>query len=270
MGAEFMSEFQEELVQIEFSIGIGDASLGFQSYVPAGQTNLTQILPAVQSIENAILGAVFQGVEEEGRHISCKASCASCCRQMVPISIFEAESLANWIRTLPDDQQEILRGRFQFVLESLSKSGMIDRLVTEDWFSNSRATQEMAVEYLHQWLACPFLVNENCTIHPIRPLSCREYLVTSPPENCADPATLPVDGVRLPLKLSRALYRMGIEVDGGSRGWIPLVFLFAWMKGNFTPGESYTGAGPEVFYEFLKRVGTESATVDSADSEQTE
>jgi Fe-S-cluster containining protein len=36
-------------------------------------------------------------------------------------------------------------------------------------------------------MPCPFLEDESCSIHPDRPLVCREYLVTSPAELCAGP-----------------------------------------------------------------------------------
>ena len=39
-------------------------------------------------------------------------------------------------------------------------------------------------------LACPFLDEDACSIHPQRPFVCRQYLVTSDPALCADPFAL--------------------------------------------------------------------------------
>jgi hypothetical protein len=112
----------------------------------------------------------------------------------------------------------------------------------------------LALDYLYQRVPCPFLEDESCSIHPIRPLICREYLVTSPPQFCENPSTLQVDPVLLPLHFSRILNVIGAEIERDSRGWIPLVFLFAWMKSGAHPGEAVAGTGPQVLYEFVKRI----------------
>ena len=47
----------------------------------------------------------------------------------------------------------------------------------------------LGLKYFALGIPCPFLEEERCTIHEIRPLRCREYLVVSPAEHCAHPAT---------------------------------------------------------------------------------
>ena len=125
-------------------------------------------------------------------------------------------------------------------------------MVTEDWLAETDAARQLALDYFYQRVPCPFLEDESCSIHPIRPLICREYLVSSPPEHCADPATLKAAPIRMPLNFSRILNAIGAQVEGDSRGWIPLVFLFAWMKSGAHPGDAISGAGPQVLYEFVK------------------
>jgi hypothetical protein len=56
------------------------------------------------------------------------------------------------------------------------------------------------------------------------------------------------------VKLSTVMFRIGAQVEGGRRGWIPLVFLFAWMKAGLKPGDAIQGAGPELLYEVVKRL----------------
>jgi hypothetical protein len=114
-----------------------------------------------------------------------------------------------------------------------------------------------AMDYLRQRIACPFLENESCSIHPIRPLICREYLVTSPPEYCYEPSKDKVRGVPIPVKISTVIFNLGSQVAPGTRGWIPLVFLFAWMRaGGGHPGNAVSGPGPELLYEIVKRLAT--------------
>jgi Fe-S-cluster containining protein len=249
-----MDEQPQDTVSVEFTLGIGEGQFAATAVVPAGQTNLTQILPVLQSLDDSLISAVAAQVTEAGRAISCKAGCGACCRQMVPLSIFEAEALSAWIRSLPELRQQELAGRFHQALLKLSAAGLIDRMVETDWFADSETTRKLGIDYLYQRVPCPFLEDESCSIHPIRPLICREYLVTSPPEYCVDPATLKAEPVQLPLHLSRTLCAIGAKLEGDSRGWIPLLFLFAWMKSGARPGEAVSGEGPRVLYEFLSRM----------------
>jgi Fe-S-cluster containining protein len=243
-----------ETVTVEFAIGLEDGTFKASAVVPAGQTNLTQILPVLQSLDDSMIAGIASQLSQIGRKISCKAGCAACCRQMIPISIFEAEALTVWIRSLPEARQRELEQRFHEVLRKLADAGLIDRLVSEDWFAATETSQQMALDYLYQRVACPFLEDESCSIYPIRPLSCREYAVTSPPEHCYDPATHKAAPVPLPLHFARALNRIGAELENDSRGWIPLIFLFAWMKAGAHPGDSVRGDGPQVLYEFVKNL----------------
>jgi Fe-S-cluster containining protein len=249
-----MDEQPLETVSVEFTVGIGDDQFTATAAVPAGRTNLTQILPVLQSLDNSIIAGVASQLNETGLSISCKAGCGACCRQMVPLSIFEAEALSTWIRTLPEPHQQELARRCDQALRKLASAGLIDRMVNEDWLAETDSARQLAIDYLYQRIPCPFLEDESCSIHPIRPLVCREYLVTSHPDHCFDPAALKVDPVFLPLNLSRVLNVIGAELEQDSRGWIPLLFLFAWMESGAHPGEAIAGDGPQVLYEFVKRI----------------
>jgi Fe-S-cluster containining protein len=243
-----------ETVTVEFAVSIGDGKFTAKAIVPAGPTNLTQILPVLQSLDNSLIQGATGQLADAGQIVSCKAGCGACCRQLVPLTIFEAEALATWIRTLPEARQQELAERFHQALLKISAAGLIDRMVDETWFLDSETASELSLDYLYARVACPFLENEACSIYAIRPLVCREYLVTSTPEHCYDPATLQVEPVELPLRFSRILNAMGAELEHETRGWIPLLFLFAWMKADVHPGDAFSGPGPKVLYEFVKRI----------------
>jgi Fe-S-cluster containining protein len=241
-------------VKATFSLPVGDGVLRASVIVPAGQTTLTALLPIIQNLENAVVDRAFKEGAAAGTPISCGPGCGACCRQMVPISLFEAEALMDWMRSLPEEGRRELEGRFHRALMALRDAGVIDKLVGGNWLTGDEAARELAIDYFHARVPCPFLENESCGIHPIRPLSCREYLVTSPPALCQDPAVHDVAGVRLPLKLSRALFALGREIEKDPRGWIPLVFLLAWGKSGARPGERFAGTGDEVLKAFLEKV----------------
>ena len=108
-----------ETVTVEFSLKVGEGQLNAKVEVPAGHTNVTKLLPIIQSLENAIVGATAQRLEEAGFPVSCKAGCGACCRQMVPVSIFEAQGLSEWVRSLPVEEQKVLEERFHRTLLAL-------------------------------------------------------------------------------------------------------------------------------------------------------
>ena len=249
-----MPEPSESTIAVSFTVGVGEGKFDATARVPAGRTNLTQILPVIQSLSDSFIEGVAAQYAEAGMKVSCRAGCGVCCRQFVPLSIFEAEALTAWFRAQPEDRRRQLAERFHQCLVQLSAAGMLDRILTEEWFAGSESAKELGITYLRLRIPCPFLEDESCSIHPIRPLICREYLVSSPPEHCVDPSTLQVVAVRLPLHFSRILNRMGAEIERSPRGWIPLLFLLAWMESGAHPGEAVSGDGPAVLFEFVKRL----------------
>ncbi len=240
-------------VTVDFKIALEDGTIGMSAVVPEGQCTITDLLPVLQSLDMSLLSSVEEQIGEAGLKVSCKAGCGACCRQMVPLSLFEAESLAAWIGTLPEAVRQTLAGRFHAALRKLADAGIIDRLTKERWFAREDSAWTLPMDYFHAGVPCPFLIDESCSIHPIRPLVCREYLVTSDPIHCAAPETLQIAPVPVPLHLAHILDRMGAELEPGTQGWIPLVFLFAWMESGAHPGKSYSGTGPEVLHEFVSR-----------------
>jgi Fe-S-cluster containining protein len=245
----------DPVVQVDFTLKVGTGRLDASLQVPAGNVTLTQLLPVLQTLTSSVVDSAVEIANSEGYQVSCKAGCGACCRQLVPLSIFEAEYLSQWIRTLPSEERHAIEVRFDAALMALRDSGILARLTQPfTWEETNEEARALVVDYLQQRVACPFLVDESCSIHPIRPLICREYLVTSPAEFCVNPTRETVKGVPIPLKMSTVLFQLGGMVEQRSNGWIPLVFLFAWMKGDSHPGEVIAGPGPELLHEFVKRI----------------
>ena len=247
--------FAAETVQVDFTLAIGEGRLDASIAVPAGEVTLTQMLPVLQNLSSRIIDSTVEIIGTEGFQVSCRAGCGACCRQLVPLSIFEAEALAAWVDTLPEDRRQELAARFHSALSALRDAGLLSRLGPAT-HSDAAASLTLAMDYHRAGVACPFLEEESCSIHPIRPLICREYLVTSPPEFCQDPSTNQVAGVPIPIKLSKTLMALGARLENNATGWIPLVFLFAWMRGNAHPGNAIKGVGPEMLQGFLQRLTT--------------
>lgn len=252
-----------EVVDLSFTIALDGGSVRSVFPVPAGQTTLTQILPVIKEFTSGIARHVSEVAARNGKAVSCGPKCGACCRQLVPISSFEAEDLANWIRSLPADQQSGIATRFQRALLALQASGVLAQLNPAMFDLSRDEFKELGIAYFSAGVACPFLVDESCSIHPIRPLVCREYMVVSPPEYCAEPGHRRVDGVVLPLQSSRAMIQLGKRVEGDPQGWLPLVFLFHWMTAGLEAGSFVSGTGQEVLQEFLEML-TQQKSVNAA------
>jgi Fe-S-cluster containining protein len=174
---------------------------------------------------------------EAGKAISCRKGCGACCRQLVPISRTEGEALLALVETMPRERRKAVRARFAAAEAAIGGAGLAER--------GGRSDREMSVGYFALRVPCPFLEEESCSIHPNRPLVCREYLVTSPAELCARPTQDGVIPVPVP-KLSLAARGLQDEQES----WFPLAMLMAW--GRTRPSGGKRRPGTEWVQRFLK------------------
>ena len=94
--------------------------------------------------------AVSEGIQREtrkGKTLACARGCASCCRTHTDIPVYPLELMGiAWYAT--EKLAAPLRAQVQTQLQK-------------------HATRD----------ACPFLVDEACAIHPLRPMACRHFNV---------------------------------------------------------------------------------------------
>lgn len=202
---------------------VGDLSIAHPITVPNGPVAATAVLPALQGLVNAVVGAA-----ESSRAISCRKGCGACCRQLVPISRTEGEALLALVEAMPEERRTAVRTRFADAEARIAAAGLDER--------GGRSDRELSVAYFALGVPCPFLEDESCAIHPDRPLVCREYLVTSPAELCAGPRQEGVTPVPVP-KVSLAARRLQDE----SETWFPLAMLMAWSRRPRTPAKRRPG-----------------------------
>lgn len=127
-----------------------------------------------------------------GQPSSCAPGCAHCCRQELYAPRAEVEAIVDWIETTAPQLLDELRPRiaawlawYRTEYPALVAAGAARR----DAFHGHAPP-------------CPALVDDRCTIYPVRPTFCRSHHVTSPPDACrpvGDPARLdaPVASMRL-------------------------------------------------------------------------
>ncbi|MGN6369472.1 MAG: YkgJ family cysteine cluster protein [Phycisphaerae bacterium] len=171
------------------------------------------LLPVLQNLTNAIVTLAEQRVLENGAPVTCAKGCDACCRQMVPVSPTEAYGLAHLLTQLSAAHAKRIGKRFAENAAALHRAGLLDKLRNRHRLSQGELAK-LDRDYFAQQLPCPFLEDHACSIHPQRPLACREFLVTSDPRHCTDPGSGKINQVQLGAKLSRALL--------GTEAWLPL------------------------------------------------
>jgi len=121
------------------------------------------------------------------------------------------------------------------------------------------------MEYFYEGVACPFLEEESCSIHPDRPLSCREYLVTSPAEYCSRPTAETIRQMRIQLKPSIAVLEMNITQNLGNTFFVPMIRALEHTE-NF-PDISEEKTGEAWMADFFRNLTKSEIPVSGEESE---
>lgn len=115
---------------------------------------LKLLLDAYSIVDHGVEQALEQQAMAKSRTLACKKGCANCCRihAAVPVYPLEMAGMA-WYST------EQVAGK--------QREALIRQL-----------------ESFAEGMACPFLVDEVCAIHTLRPMACRQFNVFDTP--CAE------------------------------------------------------------------------------------
>lgn len=235
---------------VGLEIRIADELVRFDVPLPEGPASWEHLLPFMRSliaVSSEISQEHFAG---QGKSVSCRAGCGICCRQRVPIATFEAHRLRRVVDSLPEPRRSEILARFKNASERIQEAHDLVRL-DEEGLSREEMTRR-AANYFRLMIPCPFLENESCSIYDERPLKCREYLVLSPAEHCADPDGGSVVGLPLPLSVSMTTLRLDESSESDQPSWIPLTDLITWTDEHYPPEPSRTG--PELLNEFMSKL----------------
>lgn len=236
-------------VDIPVVLEFGDRTVEASAAVPDCPMRPADLLPVLLGFTEAMAAVAAESAVSEGRTVSCKAGCGACCRQLVPVSEAEAIYLAELIQQMPPERRDTVRARFSEALKALGEP-LVSRLRDTASLRTMESRREAGAEYFARGVACPFLEAESCSIHQHRPAACREYLVTSPAENCRQPGPDTIEMVRLPLKPSVILYCFADGIGNETTRWVPLVLALEWaeaQKGK--PQPAYDA--PQMFRNFI-------------------
>lgn len=221
-------------------LGIAGQTHEFSIPVTVGPARVVDLLPAARELANQEAAANIARAESAGKRISCCAGCGACCRQLVAISVVEAQGLADLVDRLPAERQAVIRARFAEAVARLEAAGLLDSAeppgrrvpVARETSSLAAALRDVAQRYFRLQIACPFLEDESCSIYAERPMVCRVHHVTSPAENCSRLFEAEVEKLEPAFHMGEVLCRTAHRSVGADNGMIPLVLSLEWSAAH--------------------------------------
>lgn len=104
------------------------------------------LLKAYATIDDGVSEAIRRE-ERQGRELACRKNCSSCCSTHQDIPVYPLE----------------LMGMSWYVIEKLQ--------------SPLREQLKQQLQHLDSLQSCPFLLDDACSIHAMRPMACRQFNV---------------------------------------------------------------------------------------------
>ena len=225
----------ESTAPFEISLGVGQYRIAAKGDLPTGPARVVDLLPILHQLSDAMTDIGIQEATSDGKTITCAPHCGACCRQMVPITYSEARLLVEWMIDLPEERRMELMARFDAAVARMEGSGLLQRLHAYR-HGDQDTLRQLGSDYFDLHIPCPFLEDESCSIHPIRPLRCRDYLVTSSAELCKSPYTSKPGVIWPPISLFVKLIDFPPEMSAANtdgshvRQWFPMTLMMEWAR----------------------------------------
>ncbi|MBK8255187.1 MAG: YkgJ family cysteine cluster protein [Polyangiaceae bacterium] len=201
-------------------------------------TAVVEIIETARAITDGFTSIAAANAERAALKVSCKKGCTACCYQTVPVAPIEALHLAQVVDAMPEGRRSIVKSRFEAALAKLKELGLWrPEPRAGKWALRSTATtvheqwEDISRRYFEAVIPCPFLEEGACSIYADRPSPCREYAVTSAPEECTKLST-EVRTIARPVHMGEVLTALSNEELGRDDKQIPLVLALAWAREN--------------------------------------
>jgi len=219
-----------------FEIGTPEGKIQTTLAIPAEPIRLSDLARLVLPLDDQLVGlSLKKQLPVLGGKVSCAKGCNACCNQLVPISAAEAFMLHDYVSALPESKQEDVLRRFIAGEEACEELGLDEATLGD--LSSDQERRMLLVAYHRMEIACPFLEGGACSIYRTRPAVCREYLVTSPAENCAKIGETIVRRVPISVRMSIALARVGARALGGEALLLPFMLAIQWAEAHEDEGQ---------------------------------
>lgn len=243
----------DEWITGTVSLSIKGEPIEMELTVPAQPVKLRRMLPILQMMTNSFVGMSEEVVKKQGKKISCRAGCGACCYQPVPLAEVEAYQIAELVENLPEPRRSEIKKRFADGAKYFHENNWFERMNSYGDLPQQERI-DVVMEYFYEHIPCPFLENDSCSIHTERPLACREYLVTTPAENCSKPTAQTVKPIENILKFSETLRQIAWsgKFDQRKVNFVPLIRALEWTETY--PENAPEKGGQEWMGEFFQRL----------------
>ncbi len=243
---------------LDFQIDLSGRVLNLTiSYVDR-PLKLSDLVPMARAMCTKVVNTAAEIAAEWGQRITCSKGCTYCCSYLAPLSPAEAFRIRDEILTMPVNRRRhylrslMIRARYilnhrQSLQQPEEPSGL--------------TSQQDCLQNISQWygnlkLACPFLSNQQCSIYQLRPLVCREYLVSSPASVChfTSPAAMP-QIIPLPVSIAEVLMTTSCRFEETEQEAVMLPFTILWTEENRARSEQ-TWQGKVLVETFVESLNT--------------
>jgi Fe-S-cluster containining protein len=244
-----------ETVTANVRLSISGRNMEAEIRVPTAPVSPVEFLPLFQQFTDAVMDIAVEDASSNNRTVSCRKGCGACCRQLVPVSEIEAHWIWDVVRAMAEPQRVAVLSRFEEARSRLDEAGLLEKLIERKSLKAEEITP-LGEAYFGLGIPCPFLEDESCSIHRDRPLACREYLVSSPAENCAQPRPDTIERIETSGKPSLIVARLGEETPAEFMPWVPLVLAPEWAEDH--PDSLPLRPGTEIIEEFFARLSSQN------------
>jgi Fe-S-cluster containining protein len=226
--------------------------------LPVVPTRPRELVPLALALADAGAEDAGRRVTAEGKTISCKKGCGACCRWLVHVSESEAYYLYEVVEAMPEPRRSQVRERFAEARRRLQEADFLETLQQFPMWTG-REIHERSQAYHALKIPCPFLEDESCSIYANRPVVCREYLVTSAPEHCANADRTAIRPVSIPVNFFYGLARFGVPAEAKTlHRWVPLVLALEWAETH--PDRNASRPPEQLLNQFIEQLGMKLPT----------
>ena len=226
-------------MSIRLSLNVDGYRIKADVSFPPGRLRAPDMLPVYRQISDAVTQVMVTREQQAGKTISCHKGCSACCKRLyVEVTEVEAYRLHDVIRALPKRHRQRVENRFASIRNQVADAGMYDDIM--EMHIHDEARQQLGADYYQLGIECPFLENDACSVYQERPLACREYLVTSPVDECARLQQGKVQRVNFPGSAIGYAMRMTRSASDEAK-LVPLALLPSWIEQNPEPVRSADG-----------------------------
>lgn len=242
---------------LDFQIDLSGRVLNFTISYADCPLKLSDLVPMARALCTKIVNATAEIATDRGQRITCSKGCTYCCSYLAPLSPAEAFRIRDEILTMPVSRRRYyLRSmmvRARYILnhrQSLQQPEELSGLT-----SQQNCLQNISEWYSSLKLTCPFLSSQQCSIYQLRPLVCREYLVSSPASVCHFTSSAMPQIIPLPVSVAEVLMMTSCRLEGTQQEAVMLPFTTLWAKENRARSQR-TWQGKVVVKTFVESLNT--------------